>query len=405
MSKMIVAYVCDERYKPLLEKSMNSVKRYNKEVEFVVLSTKFYQIDGAKVVTFNPHLHRRLFKFKPGDRMQEGVYYKLWLPVLPYDKVLYLDCDTICQRPLNELWEMDCPFICATESHVFGKEQATELGVPRYVISGMMLMNLQALREANFTKKCLDYLATAEEVKWHDETIINKLFNDRIKFIDVKWNYCRNRVYENPIPESDAYILHYVSLRNKRIMQQYDDFKNLEPLSNYMYGRSVAIVGNCSGILTKNQGKEIDSHDVVIRFNKGFPCDAVGHKTTALFLACTLTPEELRRFRADVTVRRSNLCHNRCDLALSTTDRTRFAQVPCEYRRRTLPGHLSQASTGFLAIQFALSTQCKSIDLYGFDFFRSDTYYNPAGYQTLHNGDKEAEKVLEYAKYGLLEIK
>lgn len=403
MNKMVVVYVCDERYKNFLTISMNSVKRYNKNVEFVVLSDRPYKIEGAKVFTFTPHHY--LFRFKPKDRMHDGVYYKLYLPILPYDKVLYLDCDTICQRPLNELWEMPCDFINATESHVYGKAQAEELNLERYAISGMMVLNLQAMREANFTQKCVEYLRDHDDIKWHDETVINALFNKRINFIDVKWNYCRNRVYEKPIPESDAYILHYVSVRNKRIMLKYDDFKNLEQLANFMRGKSVAIVGNSSSILDKNQGAEIDKHGVVIRFNKGFPSDAVGHKTTALFLACTLTDEELKQFNAKVTVRRSNLCQNKCSMSLSSTDRTRFAQVPCEYRKRTSPGHMSQASTGYLAIQFALSTDCKSIDLYGFDFFKNPTYYNPAGYQTLHNGDKEGEKVLEYAKYGLVNIK
>lgn len=403
MNKMVVVYVCDERYKNFLTISMNSVKRYNKNVEFVVLSDRPYKIEGAKVFTFTPHHY--LFRFKPKDRMHDGVYYKLYLPILPYDKVLYMDCDTICQRPLNELWEMPCDFINATESHVYGKAQAEELNLERYAISGMMVLNLQAMREANFTQKCIEYLRDHDDIKWHDETVINALFNKRINFIDVKWNYCRNRVYEKPIPESDAYILHYVSVRNKRIMLKYDDFKNLEQLANFMRGKSVAVVGNSSSILTKNQGAEIDKHDVVIRFNRGFPSEAVGYKTTALFLACTLTDEELKQFNAKVTVRRPNLCQNKCDLSLSSTDRTRFAQVPCEYRRITRPGHLSQASTGYLAIQFALSTECSGIDLYGFDFFKNPTYYNPAGYQTLHNGDKEGEKVLEYAKYGLVNIK
>lgn len=404
MDKMVVAYVCDDRYLPWLKKSMNSVKRYNKNVEFVVLSTTPYKIEGAKNYTFLPK-QRKIFRFKPEDRMHDGVYYKLYLPILPYDKILYMDCDTICQRPLNELWEMPCDFINATESHTYGKVQAAELNLERYAISGMMLMNLKALREEKFTEKCLEYLKTHDDVKWHDETVINALYNDRIKFIDVKYNYCRNRQYDHPIPESDAYILHYVSRRNKLTMLRYDDFAALKPLTDFMQGRSVAIVGNSSTILTKNQGREIDAHDVVIRFNKGFPSDIVGHKTTALWLACTLTPEELRSFHAACTIKRSNLCNNRCDFNLATSDRTRFAQVPSEYRRTQYPGRQSQASTGFLAVQHALSTECKSIDLYGFDFFRSDTYYNPAGYQTLHNGDKEGEKILEYEKYGLLKIK
>lgn len=35
----------------------------------------------------------------------------------------------------------------------------------------------------------------------------------------------------------------------------------------------------------------------------------------------------------------------------------------------------------------------------------ANRYYNPKGYQPLHNGNAEEEKVLEYEKAGLLKIK
>ena len=405
--KIIVAYVCDSRYRPWLFRSINSVRRYNKNVEIAILSDQKFEMEGAKVYTIHPNTD--IFKHRVNDRMGDGVYYKLYLPELPYKKIIYLDCDTICQRPLNELWDMPCEFINATESHDYGKVQAQLLGVNRYYLSGMMVMNLEALRAVNFTDKCLSLMKTMVRVKWHDETLINKLFNNRIRSIDKKFNYCRDRIYDDPIPESDAYILHYVGRRNKVFMLRLDEFRQLHGLFEKLKDKRVAIVGNATSLLGKGQSEEIDAHDIVIRFNKGFPSKDVGLNTDIVFLACTLTAEELHMYRkynyTCAFVKRSKLCGNACEYDLHSTDRTRYAQVPCAYRAKTSPGKLSQASTGFLAIQFALSTECKSIDLYGFDFFKTDTYYNPLGYQTLHNGNKEAEKVLEYEKYGLLKIR
>ena len=126
---MIIAYVCDDKYLPFLKISMASIKRYNKDVEFAVLTSKPFNVEGAKVYTFEPESN--LFKFKPKDRMQDGVYYKFYLPKLPFDKVLFMDCDVLCQRPLKTLWETECPFICATESHSYGKTQAQELGLKK----------------------------------------------------------------------------------------------------------------------------------------------------------------------------------------------------------------------------------------------------------------------------------
>ena len=385
---MIIAYVADEHYLPYLKRSMGSVRKYNKDAKFVILTNQVFQLPGAEVYTITPDTEK--FKFRKIDRMHEGVYYKFYLPKLPYDKVLYMDCDVLCQRPLNDLWDEKCDFICATESHIYGKTQAAELGLEKYALTGMMLLNLKALRKADFTQKCLDKLATVNP-HWHDETIINLEFNDKIRFIDKKYNYCRDRIYENPIPEQDAYLLHYVGRQKKDMLKP--EFMALNALKPLLEGKRVAIVGNSSQVLKKAQGKEIDAHDIVIRFNKGFPKPEVGYKTDLLFLACTLTPEELKQYNARYTVRRSKLCQNTCDFNLIASDRMRLKQCA------------SQPSTGYLAVDFALGCNCQSIDLYGFDFFQNPTYYNPEGYKTKHNGNKEQERILELEKAGLIKIK
>lgn len=389
---MIIAYVADEHYLPYLKRSMESVRKYNKDAKFAILSRNICQkqFPYSDVRCFIIDPGQTKFKFRQNDRMREGVYYKFYLPYLPYDKVLYMDCDVLCQRPLNDLWAEKCDFICATESHIYGKTQAAELGLKKYALTGMMLMNLKALRKADFTQKCLDKLATVHP-KWHDETIINLEFNDKIRFIDKKYNYCRNRIYENPIPEQDAYLLHYVGSQKRDMLTP--EFEGLNALKPLLEGRSVAIVGNSSQVLKKAQGKEIDAHDVVIRFNKGFPNEKVGYKTDILFLACTLTPEEIKKYNAKYTVRRSKLCKNECNFKVSKIDRARLKQ------------NGAQPSTGYLAVDFALGCNCKSIDLYGFDFFQNPTYYNPVGYQTRHNGNGEQARMLELEKAGLLKIK
>lgn len=403
MDKIVIAYICDKLYLPLLKISMESIKRYNKNVEFVILSKDCFKIDDVKVFTFDTDFKN--FKFKPKDRMREAVYYKFWLPILPYDKILFLDCDTICQRPLNELWNESCDFICATESHSYGKVQAKQLGLNKYALSGMMLMNLEALRKENFTERCLNRLDKEKIVNQHDETIINLEFNDKIKFIDVKYNYCRNRKYDNPINEQDAYILHYVGEEQKREMLKIKFFKSLDRLKPLLENKTVAIVGNSTKIFDKKDGQEIDNHDIVIRFNKGFPenKESQGSRTDILFLACTLNNIELNKYKAKYTVRRSMFCGTKCNFDLQQEERSVYVQ---ESNKECKIQHLnkSQASTGFLGIQFVLSTNYKKLDLYGFDFFKSPTYYNPNGYKTMHNGDKEGEKVLEYQKVGLLEI-
>ena len=96
------------------------------------------------------------------------------------------------------------------ESHIYGEKQAQELGLKKYASAGVLLMNLKKLREINFTDGCLDLLAELPKVPQHDETLINLFLKDKLTFIDKKYNYSHNRTYRNPIPERDAYILHFI---------------------------------------------------------------------------------------------------------------------------------------------------------------------------------------------------
>lgn len=397
---MIVAYACDEHYLPYLMASMASVKRYNPTAKFVVLSDHKYDIPGAEVYTFKPDYDK--FKFNPNDRMNAGVYFKLYLPILPFDKVLFIDCDIICQRPLASLWDTPVNYIAGTESHRHGLKQAKELGVEKYLLTSMMLMNLKALREDGFTAKCLKKLSEVTP-KQHDETIINLTYNDKIQWLDVKYNYCANRHYDKPIREEDAYLLHLIGPENKKTLLKYRDFGTLINLKPWLHNSSVAIVGNARSMLSKGYGQEIDAHDIVIRFNKGFPKEEVGYKTDILFLACTLSQNELGQYGSPVTIKRSKLSTNNTDFVLEAADRYFLRQAPTA-AILTSGQSCCQASTGLLAINFALSCRPKSIDLYGFDFFNTDTYYNPPGYITLHNPKKEAVKILEYQEAGLLKI-
>lgn len=398
---MEIVYITNEKYFEYLKRSVQSVKRFNPQAHITVVVQPKFSCE-AELKTLGVEIRKYklfdvAFRYRDNDRMSEEVYYRLFLPdiFLHLDKVLYLDCDVLCQRPLNELWNIETPFICATESHSFGHIQAKELKINKYALSGVMLMNLKAMREDHFSQTVKKVLSTTSKIRFHDEEILNKHFNNRIKFIDHKFNYCHNRHYDKPMPESDAYLLHFVGRANdKREMLKYENFKSLEALKPVLRGKKVAIVGNSETILQNSFGKDIDSHDVVVRFNKGFPKDKekLGAKTTVLWLACTLNKQELCLYNAKYTVKRSNLSKNACSFSLSPNE------------RQVLQQSIKQPSTGLIALNFALSCGCKQIDLYGFDSFKNATYYNPKGYITQHYGAKEGEKIQELAKYGLINI-
>lgn len=396
---MIVVYCLDENYKELAYYSIRSVRKFNPNAEIITVSEKDIglRIDGVKNI-YIPLPDKELRRRNSKDRITRAAYLKCFLTKLPFEKIIYLDGDTICQAPLNELWEMPCEYINLCESHKFGKNQAEDLHLKKYGLTGMMVMNLENLRKFNFTEKCLDVehnFPTPATGWFHDETCINVALKDKLKFIDTKWNYCHNREYDKPIPEPQAKILHYVGRRSKCEMKLLPDYNPLEPIKNDIKGKRVAIVGNAKSLFNYSKGVEIDTFDFVIRFNRGYITrpECQGSKTNLLLLACELTNEEIRSYNSVWVANRSNCYRNPVYFTIPNQDRQLIRnKLEC------------QPSTGFMAIDLCLASGAKSIDLFGFDFEKTPTFYNPEGYKTQHNYSLEEKIVLDYERCGLLTI-
>ena len=389
-----IVYCLDENYIEYAEISIQSVKKFNPKANVVVVSEQPISVKGADkyYIIKLPKMFRNRGR---GDRITNTAYLKCFLTQLPYDKILYLDGDTVCQFPLNELWNMECKYICLTESHSFGEKQAKAICSEKYGLTGMMLMNLKALRDIDFTNKCLEIEESypTPETGWqHDETCINVALKEKLTFIPVEWNYCINRNYNQPIREQDAKILHYVG-RQKDLMEK--QYKGMERLLKDIKGKSVAIVGNAQSIFDKHNGNEIDKHDFIIRFNKGFielP-SSQGTQTTLLMLGTNLERWKINLFNPKWVVNRSNKYDNFVDYIIPNIDRKKI--------RDKLN---AQPSTGFMAIDLCLTAQAKTIDLYGFDFEKTKTFYNDPNYVTQHKYSEEEKIVLEYQRNELLTI-
>ncbi len=393
---MIIVYAIDENYVDYAKVSAKSVLKYNPDATIILVSEKPLSIDveDKNVIIKLPQNFRNRGK---GDRITNTAYLKLFLTKLKYDKIIYLDGDTICQGSLQELWDMDIDYIGLTESHAYGIKQAKALGLQKYGLSGMMVMNLKNLRKIHFTQKCLvvQDMPIPDDQWQHDETCINLGVNQLLTFIDKKWNYCRNRTYINPIPEEKAIILHYVG-KQKDDMLDCLPYGKLKEVLKYIQGKTVAIVGNGRTIFDGQFGPEIDNHDIVIRFNKGFTYypASQGTRTDILILACLLRDDERQGYHAKYIINRSRSYRNPAHFTISTADRMALKEKLG-----------SQPSSGFMAIDLCLFARAKHIDLYGFAGVEAPTFYNDPNYQTQHDYNKEQEYIREYSEQGLLDIK
>lgn len=394
---MKIVFCIDENFIDIAKVSIASYKRHNKNAKIIVVSEKPLPKEVGYDKNFILPMPRTFRNRGGGDRITNASYVRLFLTKLPYNKIIYVDADTICQHPLKELYDMDCQYINLCESYRYGEKQARAIGRERYGLTGMMVMNLTNLRAANFTEKCLEVEQSypTPSTGWqHDETCINVAFGDKLQFVDQKFNYCHNRPYKNPIDESDAVILHYVGA-DKSDMPKAIKYSEILDIGERIRDKKVAIVGNAKSIFSKKNGRKIDNHDFIIRFNKGFIQDkkSQGSKTSLLLLACVLTKEELDSYNAEFVCNRSKHYDNDVPYTLSCTE------------RMNMKNNIgSQPSTGFIAIDICLYFGAKSIDLYGFDFEKTPTFYNPEGYKTQHDYAKEEDIIRDYEQKGLLTI-
>ena len=179
-----------------------------------------------------------------------------------------------------------------------------------------------------------------------------------------------------------------------------------QEIASLISGQSVAVVGNAKSLLTTTFGSDIDAHDIIIRLNKGFVTQpsAQGTRTDMVGLTPELSEDEtIARFEPSYFLMLIPKMRHYRLFGKDAVRNTLFYNFRYWLADRNLIGR--RPSSGFMAISWMVRLSlAKSITLYGFDFGATPTYYNPEGYKTPHNYDREREIVLGWEKQGLLRI-
>lgn len=145
------------------------------------------------------------------------MYFRLLIPsVLPeFDKVLYLDCDTIALTDVGELF--DTPLGGAVLGAVADQYEANNLKrlscvLPRtparYINSGVLLMDCRQFRQERLLEQCLAFLRENGSMSCPDQDAVNTVCDGKIRFLEDRWNV----FWENTCAKLDAIsMLHYSS--------------------------------------------------------------------------------------------------------------------------------------------------------------------------------------------------
>ncbi|MBC8041221.1 MAG: glycosyltransferase family 8 protein [Opitutaceae bacterium] len=116
-----------------------------------------------------------------------SVYARLFLPeLLPsLDRILYLDCDLIVDADLSPLAVL--PLDGAVVAAARDEEQKNATGIAPDFNSGLMVMDLAAMRASNLTRRAVE-IAGAQNTRHGDQTLLNSLLIGHWKRLDRRWN-------------------------------------------------------------------------------------------------------------------------------------------------------------------------------------------------------------------------
>lgn len=122
-----------------------------------------------------------------------------------YERILYLDCDMVINSDISKLYftpmnddeyiaaVRDYDFIanCLVNRAFYNENILKHIKIDtyfNYFQAGVILFNLTNLRNNSFTSEALFETALSRNWFFHDQDVLNCLFNGHIKYINDKWN-------------------------------------------------------------------------------------------------------------------------------------------------------------------------------------------------------------------------
>lgn len=143
------------------------------------------------------------YDLKVSDHISIETYYRFLIQdILPeYDKVLYLDCDLVCNRDVAELYDTDLGDMmigAARDPDYIGQitlnsdllnyaYKELKLKEPfNYFQAGVLLFNTARFREAYSMDDWLRF--ASKKYRYMDQDVLNRYCQGQVKYLNMQWN-------------------------------------------------------------------------------------------------------------------------------------------------------------------------------------------------------------------------
>ena len=205
---MNVLYASDDNYAPILSVSISSLCKHNSNLKIVVvdngISNRYKKLINDIVLGQNNEI-----KFVQGENIAEqfdfllnmdrgsmSQFSRLFLNrFVPeeWDRVLYLDCDTLIRESLEDLYQMNLQGqIVGGVEDAFSKHHWKKLGLDKKtnnINSGVMLIDLNKWHNQKIEEQFIKYIIEKKgRILQGDQGIINAVLNKKIYCMSPKYN-------------------------------------------------------------------------------------------------------------------------------------------------------------------------------------------------------------------------
>ena len=162
------------------------------------------------------NISKELNRYITSSYITKEAYFRLYLSTKlqnKYNKIIYLDCDTIINNDIKKLYNINInkyPLAAVLDKDI-DPEYINHLKIDNYFNSGVLLINTHLyLQDSNQINECLDIIKHNKNLRFHDQDILNIKYKDNFLKIDNCFNYQVKLKNNDDITNVfNQYIIHY----------------------------------------------------------------------------------------------------------------------------------------------------------------------------------------------------
>ncbi len=155
------------------------------------------RFDNAEIIFFNIEQQINEVFANATRNWNRAIYGRLFLNEIlkqyDIDRIIYLDCDLLMDRPVTELFTMPLDGMCLAgvcDGENLNRKKALGINPEyTYINSGVLVIDVAKWVELDAAAKVIDYIQSyPEKLVYPDQDAINYVLHDSIKVLEPRYN-------------------------------------------------------------------------------------------------------------------------------------------------------------------------------------------------------------------------